>query len=186
MEKSDQHIEEIEPGERLIETVKRHPFGLVKMYFITLIGLLALIVLFYLMLSERIKIDPAIYNVFIVVTILVALLVLLILFALTAIYYQTKLVITDENLIIVQQKGFFSRSASSIFLADIEDVTSAKHGIAPSIFGYGILRIETESEQRNFILNYCPEVERVSKAVLDAKENYIAKQGNANSKSLSD
>ena len=188
--RSEQHntIESVEADEKVLCNIQRHPFGLIKIYFLTLIGLIAAFFLLYMLMAGGIEQNSDSYTSFVFFAVIVSVITGMFLVVSTVIYNQTKLIVTDENIIKIQQIGLFFRRASQIYLADIEDVSSIQHSIFASNFGFGTLRIETESEQKNFIFPYCPNIQRVAKIVLDAKENYLASQNGQylNIKSISE
>jgi hypothetical protein len=92
----------------------------------------------------------------------------------TFLYWQTKIIITSENLIQVLQKDLLHSKTSRLALTDIEDVTAEQHGFLPTLFGYGSLAIETAGEQANFIFTFCPKPNLIAKELIDAKENLIS------------
>jgi hypothetical protein len=99
----------------------------------------------------------------------------------TIVYRQSKLTVTDRNIVQVVQKGLMIRKVSQLSLANIEDVTSEQRGIFANMFNYGVLVIETAGEQANFNFNFCPNPHRVAKIILDAKDDFLTTTGQAGS-----
>ena len=64
-------------------------------------------------------------------------------------------------------------------MENVEDVTSEQGGIFPTIFNYGVLKVETAGEQNNFIFKYCPNPNAYAKALQDARAAYFAKHNSA-------
>jgi uncharacterized membrane protein YdbT with pleckstrin-like domain len=61
-------------------------------------------------------------------------LVFFILFIATYIYRQSKLIVTDQNLIQILQNGLFSRKVSRLSVSNVEDVSANQHGFLQTIF----------------------------------------------------
>jgi membrane protein YdbS with pleckstrin-like domain len=99
-------------------------------------------------------------------------LVFFILFLATYIYRQSKLIVTDQNLIQILQGGLFSRKISRLSVSNVEDVTAEQHGFLPTIFNYGTLIVETAGEMKNFIFPYCPNPNTYADQILDARQAY--------------
>ncbi len=95
----------------------------------------------------------------------------------TRIYKYNQLIVSDKNVTQVLQIGLFSRKVSELSMANVEDVTAEQHGIFPTIFNYGTLKIETAGEQNNFIFIYCPNPNAYAKAILDSRLQFISEEG---------
>jgi uncharacterized membrane protein YdbT with pleckstrin-like domain len=93
----------------------------------------------------------------------------------TYVYRQNKLIISDQNVTQVSQRGIFSRQVSELSLLNVEDVTSDQNGFLPTIFNYGVLRIETAGEQNNFHFTYCPRPNYYGKMILEARQGCLLK-----------
>ena len=102
-------------------------------------------------------------------------LVLVVLFLLIAtwIYNRSLLIVTTRNVTLINQIGLFNRKVSEIAMTNIEDVTSHKEGIFPTIFNFGVLKIETAGEQNNFTYTYCVNPNVAAKLILDARESFL-------------
>ena len=88
----------------------------------------------------------------------------------TMIYYNSRLILTDQNITQVLQIGLFNRKVSQLAVTNIEDVTAHKSGIFSTILDYGELNIETAGEQVNFIFLYCPRPDFYARQILEARE----------------
>jgi len=71
-------------------------------------------------------------------------------------YYLDVWVITNERIIDIQQKGFFSRTISEQRLYRVQDVTSEVHGALPTIFKYGNVYAQTAGHQQRFFFHEIP------------------------------
>jgi uncharacterized membrane protein YdbT with pleckstrin-like domain len=99
-------------------------------------------------------------------------LIFFILFIATYVYRQSKLIVTDQNLIQILQNGLFSRKVSRLSVSNVEDVSADQHGFLQTLFIYGTLTVETEGEMKNFVFPYCPNPNKYADQILDARQAY--------------
>lgn len=174
-------IETTGSGEHVLCTVYQHPFGLIAIYISTLIIMIAAIGLSGTILPQITGETVRTLSGVLLVSVILSIAVLVILVIATIIYRQTKLTVTDRNVVQIIQKGLFIRKISQLSLANIEDVTSEQKGIFASVFGFGALNIETAGEQANFHFSLCPNPHRVAQIILDAKDDFLHKTGQTGS-----
>jgi uncharacterized membrane protein YdbT with pleckstrin-like domain len=162
--------------ERIITVVHRSVIGLIYIYLFALgavTALLALAVLAFPTIFSTLSVSSnmllfagAIFSVA---------LVFFILFIATYIYRQSKLIVTDQNLIQILQNGLFARKVSRLSVSNVEDVSADVQGILQTIFNYGTLTVETAGEMRNFVFPYCPNPNKYADQILDARQAYADK-----------
>jgi uncharacterized membrane protein YdbT with pleckstrin-like domain len=174
-------VEALTSEEVLVADVRQHIIGLIFVYLqITIaIGLALFLIVFLLpSLSDVLGVSVASLNA-IAAAISLFTMVFGLLFAVlaTRIYKGNQLIVSDQNVTQVLQIGLFNRKVSELSMANVEDVTAQQSGIFPTMFNYGILRIETAGEQNNFIYKYCPNPNAYAKAILDARLNFIKEHG---------
>ncbi|MCG2700843.1 PH domain-containing protein [Candidatus Parcubacteria bacterium] len=85
-------------------------------------------------------------------------------------YYLDVWIITDERIIDVQQKGFFSRIIAEQRLYRIQDVTSEVHGFFPTILKYGEVHIQTAGAKQRFLFHEIPHPEDVRNMIIKLAE----------------
>jgi len=69
-------------------------------------------------------------------------------------YYLNHWVITSLRIVRVRQHGFFNRNVSSFLLAKVQDVSTTVDGIFADLLGYGCVRVETAGDaSRNFAMD---------------------------------
>jgi cell division protein FtsL len=158
-------------GEQTLCTAYQHLFGLVKIYFFTIIGLLGAFILIGLLLPESIKTSESAYSLFSAAILVVIILICLLLLAITYVYRTTKLIVTNKGIHQVLQKALLQRKTMRFSLADIEDVATSQKGIFAIAFNYGTLTIQTAGELPNPQFNYCPNPNRVCEIILQAKDD---------------
>jgi uncharacterized membrane protein YdbT with pleckstrin-like domain len=176
-------IQAVNPSETLVLDVHRHPFGLVLLVVETVIALAGAValILFLLpsLLDQTASKKSAIIASLSFFALIVVVLGALFLLAAAYIYKANRLICTNLSVTQVNQMGLFNQKVSEIAMSNVEDVTSLKQGIFPTMFNYGTIKVETAGEQNNFIFPYCPDSDSVAKAVLDAREKFITRRNQA-------
>jgi membrane protein YdbS with pleckstrin-like domain len=174
-------IEALTASETLVADIRRHPFGLFLIYLQTFVAFgLALVLIFTLMPSVIQALGlhgPTVNAIASIFGLLVVVFALIFVVLATRIYKYNQLIVSDKNVTQVLQIGLFSRKVSELSMANVEDVTAEQHGIFPTIFNYGTLKIETAGEQNNFVFIYCPNPNAYAKAILDARLQFITEEG---------
>ncbi len=87
-------------------------------------------------------------------------------------YYLDVWIITNERIIDIQQKGFFSRIISEQRLYRIQDVTSEVHGFFPTVFKYGNVYVQTAGSKQRFFFNEIPNPENVRDTIIKLIERH--------------
>lgn len=174
-------IEQLTSEETLVADIRRHSFGLFVIYLQIFVALtLSWILIFALLPSvgETFGFSQASANVMATAFGFFALVFgIIFLILATRIYRGNQLIISDKNVTQVLQIGLFHRKVSELSMANVEDVTAQQQGVFPTIFNYGILKIETAGEQNNFVFIYCPNPNAYAKAILDARLAFITANG---------
>lgn len=67
-------------------------------------------------------------------------------------HYLDILVITNKNLIDIEQKGLFVRDIAIVNLSNVEDVTTVVDGVLATLGGYGDLKIQSAGSETEFVL----------------------------------
>jgi uncharacterized membrane protein YdbT with pleckstrin-like domain len=161
--------------EKVIAVTHKHPMYLVLMFMVTIFAY-ALVLLATYLLSPALfnNNTEAVYRTTSFVALFMAVLIGLVFVITTFLYWQTKLIISSENLIQVLQKDLLHTRISRLALTDIEDVTAEQHGLLGTLFDYGNLVIETAGEQANFVFSFCPSPNYIAKELIDAKEDLVS------------
>lgn len=140
----------VREGESVIKVYRRHKFILIfelaPLVFFAFIIIAAAFLSAYL-LTEK-------YFVFLPLIFLVAIVFIhqlwIIIFMYLADFYLDVWILTNKRLTFIEQKGMFSRTVIDFELGNIQDISSDVHGILPTLFRYGNIRIHTASENQNF------------------------------------
>ncbi len=170
-----QTLNKVDDDEKLLAIIKRHPFGIIKLYFQVFIALSVAGGLIYYLLPDLVSRDdnPGLYAIIGLLAVVVFGFMMLITGIATILYNKNQLVITDKTITQTLQVSLFDKKTSQLSVSSVEDVTANNNGFFPTIFGYGRLLIETAGEQENFHFDYCPHAEHYAKLVLEARQEFM-------------
>jgi len=175
----DQHpihnpLSVMQPGERIICEIKRHPVGMLGVYVVTgvllvLLAVLALVVapsvLSSVSRSQVVAIGGLIF-------IVCAILSLGFVFISNKVYWGNSWVVTSDSITQITQTSLFDKRSSQLSLGNLEDVTAEKKGILAEMLNYGLLRVETAGERSKFMFPYCPNPNYYAQQILSAREQF--------------
>lgn len=82
-------------------------------------------------------------------------------------YYLTLWVVTNLRIVDIRQYGFFSRNVSSFLLARVQDVTTDVHGILGTLIGFGRIKVQTAGQDEDFFLDNLPHPQLVRDVIMD-------------------
>jgi hypothetical protein len=149
-------------GEFVISAVKRHPIGLVQIWAIAALLMLAFGALFGLLFfgenaagtiaslggNEQLP-SAAVFG-------LGGLFILIILGAFVAsyIYNSNRFYLTNESVIQEIQTSLFNRHEQTVSLSNIEDASYKQDGILPHLLNYGTIRLSTEGDETTYRFTY--------------------------------
>ena len=174
--KSDEKL--LEPGEKLVTIVRRHPIGIVGIYAEMGAGIAAVVAIvllaiysFFNNLSSSTKGLIAAGAVFVVAFLVIILLVSV------YVYHQCRLVVTDKSVVQILQKALFNRKISRLSMSNVEDVNVTQQGILQTYFNYGTLVIQTAGEVDNFVFAYCPDPDNYANRILEARQQFVRQYG---------
>lgn len=172
-----QHVDNplavMSPGERVICSIKRHPFGLIGIYLVA--GLLLVLLFagvavlphFVTTLSSQDK------TYIFLGTLIFAVVVLLYMYVATTIYNGNRWIVTSDSITQVTQLGLFRKHTSQLSLENLEDVTFEQNSFVQTMFGFGTLKVETAGERAKFVFPFCPSPAQCAKDIIQAHDEYI-------------
>ncbi len=85
-------------------------------------------------------------------------------------YFLNVWVLTNRRIVNIKQRSFWNREVSSLLLQRVQDVTTDVSGIIPSLFGFGDIKVQTASEEVDFVMHGIPRPEQMRDIIL----KYIA------------
>lgn len=165
----------LQPGERIICEIKRHPFGIISVY---AAALFAIIVAGVLAVSapnlfSDYNSDSNLSAYVAIGVVLFIILMGLILVVATVVYWQNRWIVTDDSITQITQDSLFGRRVSQLSMENLEDITVDQHGILPNLFNYGTLKAETAGEHSKFTFLYCPEPNKYARLILEVHETFL-------------
>lgn len=86
-------------------------------------------------------------------------------------YLQNKLIVTNENIVLIDQQGIFGRKISRIKLQNIEEITAERRGVLQTLLNFGTLKIETAGEQNNFTVTLIPNAQSLAGYISEQAPN---------------
>lgn len=92
-------------------------------------------------------------------------------FIIFAHFYLDCWIITDERTIHTELRSLFSRFYSSVSHDKIQDITVDIHGIFPTIFKYGDLKIQTAGAFKDFVFSQIPDPYKTKDILFEAYNN---------------
>ena len=163
----------MQPGERVIAEIRRHPIGLFGVYGITAIVLgvfiaIAILTPYYAsFLTSQQKLGV------ILAALLASIITLLFTYISVYIYKANRWVVTNDSVTQISQTGLFNQATSQLSLANLEDVTVDQDGILETLLNYGNLVVESAGERSKFVFTFCPNPHENARRIIAAHEAYI-------------
>lgn len=82
-------------------------------------------------------------------------------------YYLDTWIITNERIIGILQRGFFSRQITNFRIERIQDVQTNTHGFFQTIFGIGDLHVQTAGHAHDLIMHTIGNTKDVKQKIMD-------------------
>lgn len=164
----------MQPGERHIFEIKRHPVGLIFSYAIAGLMIIGAAVMTFIIAPSLFpNSKDTVAAVGTVIFLIITLLAVGFVFITNKVYWGNSWVLTSDSITQVNQTSLFNRQSSQLSLENLEDVTAEQNGILPHIFNYGKLKAETAGERSKFVFYYCPNPNYYAQQVLQAREEFV-------------
>ncbi|HSE29227.1 MAG TPA: hypothetical protein VLA77_01420 [Candidatus Saccharimonadales bacterium] len=168
-------------NEYVIESIRRHPIGLVSIW--ALVIFLVLIALFGLVLYEFSRPTlsesfamygqlPTAMSLFPGVLLLDAFFVLGGVIS-TIVYNGNRFYLTNESIFQHVQSSLFSTRMQVVNLINVEDASNDQKGILQQVLNYGTLRLSTQGEETTYHFYYVANPKRVVGVVNEAAERAV-------------
>lgn len=81
-------------------------------------------------------------------------------------YFLNAWVLTNQRIATIKQRRFFNREVSSLLLPRVQDVTTNVAGVLPSLLGIGDIKVQTASEDVEFVMRGIPRPEQMRDLIL--------------------
>jgi len=176
---------EFEDQEKLVYEIRKHPFGLVPIYFIGIFVSFALMIAFFgsaLFLDKNpLSLDirgGSLHVLIVLIGTVLTLGTLLMTFIAAYLYQSNVILITSNKMTQMVYRTLFNRTITQLGVGDIEDVSVTQNGVFARIFNFGTLLVETAGEKGDYTFTYVPKPYEASKAVMSVHEENMKKYGN--------
>lgn len=162
------HLPNRLPNEKIIKIVRRDFFILVRKTFLIALLVILPLAFFYLLIYSNIGLINSSLGYAIVVLSVSIYYLYICLFAFFSFidYYLDVWVITNERIVDVEQRGFFSRVISEHKHFRIQDVTSEVHGFWATMFRYGDVYVQTAGSKGRFRFHEIPQPNRTRDLII--------------------
>jgi hypothetical protein len=168
-------LESMQPGERVICEIKRHPIGILGIYFSFVAAILLVAIVGYGFAPQIFtNMDSSrAYGYVTLALLVVAVLGGLFGYIAHIVYWGNRWIVTDDSVTQIMQNSLFNKQSSQLSMGNLEDISAEKNGILPHLFNYGVLKAETAgAKKNNFHFLYCPNPDYYAKCILDAREKF--------------
>lgn len=174
---------EHDPSEIILDQARRHPIGVVGIYAAMTLTAIVLIGSFLFLSSDsKILGGAGLSSAAIGIGWLVILFLLVFMFGIgfvaAYVYKKSRLILTNQKVVLIQYHSLFSREVSQLNIGEVEDVNVAQPSILDRIFHTGRITIETAGEQNNYVLNQVEGAHEFAHKTIQAHEGAIAQYGN--------
>lgn len=165
----------LQPGEKVICIISRHPIGILMEYAGALFTIVVAALLILLAVPKNTTTSTQ--SVFFAALGVLVVALIVVIGAATRVYWQNHWIITTDSLTQISQGSLFAAQVSALSLENLEDVTVYQKGFLQHTLNYGTLRAETAGERSKFSFNYCPNPVEYARKIIDAREKFTDKDG---------
>ncbi len=137
------HFKGQQPGERVELSLRQHPFVLVE-HALKAAALILVVILLYRLFGGTSMVK--------ILTPLLLLGAVFIAFRSWYGWWNTMLLLTNERVIFVEQRGLTSRKMSEALLDNIQFVTNEVQGLMHTMFNFGDIKIQTAGAAETLLL----------------------------------
>jgi hypothetical protein len=149
-------------AEYVISAVRRHPIGILRIWLLAAVIILAFIGLLAMFVApggagQEVfggSDDGALATVAAAGLGIMSILVVMGAMVATYVYNANQFFLTNESVIQEIQTSLFSRREQTVSLANIEDASFHQGGVIASIFNYATLRLSTEGDETTYRFSY--------------------------------
>jgi hypothetical protein len=176
LQNKDFPLKVMQPGERVLCEIRRHPFGLFGLYFTLILVILVAVLVVVAAPKVFTGITSHDQAVLALGAVIICAITGLFTYVGVSVYKGNRWLVTSDSITQINQISLLNKQTSQLSLANLEDVTVEQNGILQSMFGFGRLRAETAGERGKFIFDFCPKPQDYAKEILAAHEAYIAEK----------
>ncbi|MGH7241736.1 MAG: hypothetical protein ACREGB_05560 [Candidatus Saccharimonadales bacterium] len=164
----------MQPGERIICEIKRHPIGIFGLYIASGTAIIASALIAFILAPHFLTAytHKQVFGIAAIIFLVIALGTFIFTFISNYVYWGNSWVVTSDSITQVSQTSLFNKQSSQLSLGNLEDVTAEQDGILAHMFNYGVLRVETAGNKSKFVFPFCPNPNYYAQQVLTAREQF--------------
>lgn len=163
-------------GEYVISAIRRHPIGLLGIWSVTAVGVVAVLGSIPFVTEAATTTFSAVSDgpntMLVLMLCMTAILIFLGGVIATIVYNANRFFLTNESVMQHIQTSLFSKKEQTISLANIEDASFRQQGIIQHLLGYGSLRLSTEGDETTYRFNYVAHPQKQVTLLNDAVEAF--------------
>ncbi|MFA6511825.1 MAG: PH domain-containing protein [Patescibacteria group bacterium] len=163
--------------EKPVLLLRRHWFVLTQhiaqAILLLLVPFLVLALLNILDVHLAIELGDPLFAIIVMFIIIYSGIILLFLFTSWLDYSLDIWLVTNYRIVSVEQMGLFNRTISEYRLDRMQDITSEVKGFIKTMVQFGDVRIQTASEQQQFILKDIPDPNAVTRRIIELQNDAL-------------
>lgn len=168
---------ELQPGETIVALYRRHWFLFFLIVFRAALAAAAVIAVPFAVLAFA----PAVYHAsapFLYLGAVLALEIIWVFFFLGVTdYYLDTWIMTDRRVLLVELKGLFDRTVSSVDYGNIQDIASRMTGLIPTLLNFGNVVIQSAGTFGEHTLSQVPRPNAVKEQIFKIQREFLVKRG---------
>lgn len=161
---------ELQPNEHIIKTVRKHWFVFfLEVFFLGLAALVPFAIFPFAV--SFFPILSVVQQSLLVLVFLAAgwlLIIWTVFFVIWTDYYLDVLIVTNQRIVDVEQRGLFAREVATSPLENVQDIKISVAGFIPTILDYGNLHVQTAGTAREIVVQGLRDPRGVKKVIIDA------------------
>lgn len=158
-------------NEEVILFLRRHWFIFFMRLLLILVAIIGLVIIYIIFNAATVNLNESeYYNLLLFGESLATLFIWNFFFILWLDYYLDAWIVTNERIINIEQRGFFTRKISELKLTKIQDVTSEIIGVIPTLIDYGNIHVQTAGEKERFTFYQIPNPNHVKNIIVQLQE----------------
>lgn len=173
---SNFHFKDLHSGEQILLVVHRNWFYLFQQFFmVIIISIFFIAGSFFLPLFFPDYLEGNSQSIILFMQSFIMLIIWIYGFMIWIDYYFDVWIITSERVINIEQKGLFNRGVSELIYAKIQDVSTEVMGFLPTIINYGDVKIQTASEDKEFLFRTVSDPYRIKDIIMNLQKQHEMK-----------
>ncbi|MDP4038752.1 MAG: PH domain-containing protein [bacterium] len=160
-------------NERIVKTVYKHWMSIAPFIFVSIaLTLLCLFGVYYIALNQP-SLGSSTNSALAILAIFAFLaLIGIFTFGVIWIWHSNRVVMTNENIIDMDQLGLFRRNVATLSLANIQDVSINVNGPIQTILQFGTIIVQTAGERENFHLDFVPHPYEIEQVIIKLHKDF--------------